>query len=134
MGWYDSTLRPLREGVPPAPNTLMKLLKLVTCSHSDVGLNILTRLILQSLVNHLKDQYNTAKTQTKLKLYARKTWLASPNEFYAEFKDFASLAFGDEITLDDLRFLIARMKRMQVKSIGGKFNYICSTEVYQWFN
>ena len=59
-------------------------------------------------------QYGEVANQTK-ELYARKTWLSSPNEFFANFKDFGTLGFGDAILLDDLRFLIARMKRMQVK-------------------
>ena len=73
-------------------------------------------------------QYGEVANQTK-ELYARKTWLATPNEFFANFKaGFQDLVFGDEIRLDDLRFLVSRMKRMMVKPVAGKFNYVCSPE------
>ena len=125
------TLRPLKEGVPPAPDKhAYETIEVGNVfsfgrwsEYTDrVDLSIINEVIAERSV-----QYGEVANQTK-ELYARKTWLSSPNEFFANFKDFGSLAFGDEITLDDLRFLIARMKRMMVKPIGGKFNYICSTE------
>lgn len=125
------TLRPLREGVPPAPDKhayeTIEVGNVFSFGRWSEYTDKIDTSIVSEVVAERSVQYGENANQTK-ELYARKTWLASPNEFYAEFKDFASLAFGDEITLDDLRFLIARMKRMQVKSIGGKFNYICSTE------
>ena len=126
------TLTPLKEGIPPAPDKhAYETIEVGNVfsfgrwsEYTDrVNLSIINEVIAERSV-----QYGELANQTK-ELYARKTWLSSPNEFYSNFKDgFGSLAFGDEITLDDLRFLMARMKRMQVKSISGKFNYICSTE------
>lgn len=126
------TLRPLKEGVPPAPDKhAYETIEVGNVfsfgrwsEYTDrVNLSIINEVIAERSV-----QYGEVANQTK-ELYARKTWLSSPNEFYANFRaGFADLAFGDAITLDDLRFMIARMKRMMVKPIGGKFNYICSTE------
>ncbi len=125
------TLTPLKEGVPPAPDKhAYETIEVGNVfsfgrwsEYTDrVNLSIVNEVIAERSV-----QYGEVANQTK-ELYARKTWLSSPNEFFANFKDFAGLQFGDEITLDDLRFLMARMRRMLVKPIGGKFNYICSTE------
>jgi hypothetical protein len=126
------TLTPLKEGIPPAPDKhAYETIEVGNVfsfgrwsEYTDrVDLSIINEVIAERSV-----QYGEVANQTK-ELYARKTWLSSPNEFFANFKaDFASLVFGDEVTLDDLRFLIARMKRMMVKPVGGKFNYICSAE------
>jgi|GEM_PF-1548850 len=126
------TLTPLREGIPPAPDKhAYETIEVGNVfsfgrwsEYTDrVDLSIINEVIAERSV-----QYGEVANQTK-ELYARKTWLSSPNEFFANFKaDFGALQFGDEITLDDLRFLVARMKRMMVKPIGGRFNYICSTE------
>lgn len=126
------TLRPLKEGVPPAPDKhAYETIEVGNVfsfgrwsEYTDrVDLSIINEVIAERSV-----QYGEVANQTK-ELYARKTWLSSPNEFFSNFRaDFGEIAFGDEVTLDDLRFLIARMKRMMVKPIGGKFNYICSTE------
>lgn len=126
------TLRPLKEGIPPAPDKhAYETIEVGNVfsfgrwsEYTDrVDLSIVNEVIAERSV-----QYGEVANQTK-ELYARKTWLSSPNEFFANFKTgFSDLAFGDEVTLDDLRFLVARMKRMMVRPIGGKFNYICSTE------
>ena len=126
------TLRPLKEGIPPAPDKhAYETIEVGNVfsfgrwsEYTDrVDLSIVNEVIAERSV-----QYGEVANQTK-ELYARKMWLASPNEFFANFKaGFSDLAFGDEVTLDDLRFLVARMKRMMVRPIGGKFNYICSTE------
>lgn len=126
------TLRALQEGIPPAPDKhAYETIEVGNVfsfgrwsEYTDrVNLSIVNEVIAERSV-----QYGELANQTK-ELYARKMWLSSPNEFFANFKGgFGDLQFGDEITLDDLRFLIARMKRMMVKPIGGKFNYICSTE------
>lgn len=125
------TLTPLREGVPPAPDKhAYETIEVGNVfsfgrwsEYTDrVNLSVINEVIAERSVH-----YGQIANETK-ELYARKTWLASPNEFYANFKTFNTLAFGDVITLDDLRFLVARMKRMMVKPVGGKFNYICSGE------
>lgn len=126
------TLRPLLEGVPPAPDKhayeTIEVGNMFSfgrwSEYTDrVDLSQVSEIIAERTL-----QYGEVANQTK-ELYARKTWLAAPNEFYAGFKaGFADLGFGDEVTLDHLRFLIQRMKRMMVKPIGGKFNYICSSE------
>ena len=125
------TLTPLREGVPPAPDKhayeTIEVGNVFSFGRWSEYTDRIDLSIINEVVAERSSQYGELANQTK-ELYARKTWLAAPNEFYANFKEFATLAFGDEITLDDLRFLIARMKRMQVKPIGGKFNYVCSTE------
>lgn len=126
------TLRPLKEGVPPAPDKhayeTIEVGNVFSFGRWSEYTDRVDLSIISEVVSERSLQYGELANQTK-ELYARKTWLAAPNEFYANFKSgFASLAFGDEIMLDDLRFLIARMKRMQVKAISGKFNYICSTE------
>lgn len=125
------TLAPLKEGVPPSPDKhayetieVGNVFSFGRWSEytDQVNLSIVNEVLAERSV-----QYGELANQTK-ELYARKTWLSSPNEFYANFKDFGTLQFGDEVTLDDLRFLIARMKRMMVKPVGGKFLYICSAE------
>lgn len=125
------TLTPLREGVPPAPDKhayeTIEVGNVFSFGRWSEYTDRVNLSIINEVISERSLQYGEVANQTK-ELYARKTWLSSPNEFYAGFKSFNTLAFGDEVTLDDLRFLIARMKRMQVKPIAGKFNYICSTE------
>lgn len=125
------TLRPLKEGIPPASDKHAHETIEVGNVFSFGRWSEYTDTIDTSIISEVKAerslQYGELANQTK-ELYARKTWLASPNEFYSNFKSFDTLGFGDFVTLDDLRFLIARMRRMMVKPIGGKFNYICSTE------
>ena len=126
------TLRPLLEGVPPAPDKhAYEVLEIGNVwsfgrwsEYTDqVDLSIINEVIAERSV-----QYGELANQIK-ELYARKIWLSAPNEFYANFKaGFSELQFGDVVTLDDLRFMVQRMKRMQVKPISGKFNYICSPE------
>jgi hypothetical protein len=125
------TLRPLKEGVPPAPDKhayeTIEVGNVFSFGRWSEYTDKVDQSIISEVVAERSVQYGENANQTK-ELYARKTWLASPNEFYANFKEFGTLGFGDEVLLDDLRFLIARMKRMQVKPIAGKFNYVCSTE------
>jgi len=125
------TLRPLKEGIPPAPDKhayeTIEIGNVFSFGRWSEYTDRVNLTVISDIISERAVQYGEVANQTK-ELYARKTWLSSPNEFFANFKDFASIGFGDEILLDDLRFLMARMKRMQVKSIGGKFNYICSTE------
>lgn len=126
------TLTPLKEGIPPAPDKHAYETIEVGNVFSFGRWSEYTDKIDLSVVNEVlaerSVQYGEVANQTK-ELYARKTWLATPNEFFANFKTgFSELAFGDEVTLDDLRFLVARMKRMMVKPVGGKYNYVCSAE------
>lgn len=126
------TLRPMLEGVPPAPDKhayeTLEIGNVWSFGRWSEYTDAIDKSVISDLVSERVSQYGELANQIK-ELYARKVWLSSPNEYYANFKNgFKDLTFGDAITLDDLRFLVARMKRMQVKSIGGKFNYICSTE------
>lgn len=126
------TLTPLKEGVPPAKDMhayeTIEVGNVFSFGRWSEYTDRIDLSIVSDIISERALQYGEVANQTK-ELYARKTWLSSPNEFYANFKaDFGSLTFGDEIQLDDLRFLIARMKRMLVKPVGGKFNYICSPE------
>lgn len=125
------TLRPLKEGVPPAPDKhayeTIEVGNVFSFGRWSEYTDRIDLSVVSDVVSERSLQYGELASQTK-ELYARKTWLASPNEFFAGFKSFSELMFGDEVLLDDLRFLIARMRRMLVKPIGGKFNYICSTE------
>jgi hypothetical protein len=126
------TLRPLKEGIPPAPDKhayeVIEVGNVFSFGRWSEYTDRVDLSIISEVIAERSLQYGEVANQTK-ELYARKTWLASPNDFYANFKSgFASVAFGDEISLDDLRFLTQRMKRMLVKPIGGKFNYICSSE------
>lgn len=126
------TLTQLKEGVPPAADKhayeTIEVGNIFSfgrwSEYTDrVDLSVINEVIAERSV-----QYGEVANQTK-ELFARKTWLSAPNEFYAGFKaGFQDLGFGDEVTLDDLRFLTQRMRRMMVKPIGGKFNYICSAE------
>jgi hypothetical protein len=134
MRWagMTPTLTPLREGVPPAPDKhayeTIEVGNIFSFGRWSEYTDRIDLSVVSDVIARRSHQYGEVANQTK-ELYARKTWLSAPNEFYANFKaGFADLQFGDEITLDDLRFLVARMKRMMVKPIGGKFNYICSTE------
>lgn len=126
------TLRPLLEGLPPAPDKhayeYMEVGNVFSFGRWSEYTDQIDMSVVSDIVSERSVQYGENANQTK-ELYARKTWLASPNEYFANFKGgFADLAFGDAITIDDLRFLTARMKRMQVKPVSGKFNYICSQE------
>lgn len=126
------TITPLKEGVPPAPDKhAMETLEVGNVFSFGRWSEYTDRIdlsVVSDVIAERSHQYGEVANQTK-ELYARKTWLSSPNEYFANFKEgFNEIAFGDEILLDDLRFLVARMKRMRVKAIGGKFNYICSPE------
>jgi hypothetical protein len=126
------TLTPLREGVPPAKDMhayeTIEVGNVFSFGRWSEYTDRIDLSVVSDIISERALQYGEVANQTK-ELYARKTWLSAPNEFYANFKEgFGDLTFGDEIQLDDLRFLIARMKRMLVKPIGGKFNYICSPE------
>lgn len=126
------TLRPLLEGVPPAPDKhayeTLEIGNVWSFGRWSEYTDQVDQSIISEVISERSLQYGELANQIK-ELYARKVWLSSPNEFYANFKaGFAELGFGDVITLDDLRFLVARMKRMMVKPISGKFNYICSPE------
>lgn len=126
------TLRPLKEGIPPAPDKhayeTLEVGNVFSFGRWSEYTDRVDLSIVNDVIAERSLQYGEVANQTK-ELFARKTWLSSPNEFFAKFRaGFGDLKFGDEVTLDDLRFLVARMKRMLVKPIGGKFNYICSTE------
>ena len=126
------TLRPLLEGVPPAPDKhayeTLEIGNVWSFGRWSEYTDQVDQSIISEVISERSLQYGELANQIK-ELYARKIWLSSPNEFYANFKNnVGELGFGDVITLDDLRFLVARMKRMMVKPIGGKFNYICSPE------
>lgn len=126
------TLRPLLEGVPPAPDKhayeTLEIGNVWSFGRWSEYTDQVDNSIVSELIAERSHQYGELANQIK-ELYARKVWLSSPNEYYAKFKaGFDKLGFGDAVTLDDLRFLVARMKRMQVKPISGKFNYICSPE------
>lgn len=126
------TLKPLKEGVPPAPDKhayeTIEVGNVFSFGRWSEYTDKIDLSVINEVIAERSVQYGEVANQTK-ELYARKTWLSSPNEFYANFKaGFQDIVFGDEVTLDDLRFLIQRMKRMQVKPVNGKFNYICSTE------
>lgn len=126
------TLRPMLEGVPSAPDKhayeLLEIGNVWSFGRWSEYTNKIDTSVVSDLVSERAQQYGELANQIK-ELYARKVWLSSPNEYFANFKHgFANLAFGDAITLDDLRFLSARMKRMQVKPIASKFQYICSPE------
>ena len=126
------TIRPMIEGLPPAPDKhayeYMEVGNVFSFGRWSEYTDQIDMSHISEIVAERSVQYGENANQTK-ELYARKTWLSSPNEYYANFKGgFDELCFGDAITIDDLRFLTARMKRMQVKPLSGKFNYICSPE------
>ena len=126
------TLRPLLEGVPPAPDKhayeTLEIGNVWSFGRWSEYTDQIDNSIISEIISERTIQYGELANQIK-ELYARKIWLSSPNEHFANFKSsVAELGFGDAITLDDLRFLVARMKRMQVKPISGKFHYICSPE------
>lgn len=126
------TLRPMLEGVPPAPDKhayeILEIGNVWSFGRWSEYTDQVDYSIISEVISERSLQYGELANQIK-ELYARKIWLSSPNEFYANFKSkFTELHFGDVVALDDLRFLVARMKRMLVKPIGGKFNYICSPE------
>lgn len=126
------TLRPLLEGVPPSPDKhayeTLEIGNVWSFGRWSEYSDQIDYSVVSDIISERSLQYGELANQIK-ELYARKVWLSAPNEFYANFKSgIADLTFGDVITLDDLRFLVQRMKRMLVKPIGGKFNYICSPE------
>ena len=125
------TLRPLLEGVPPAPDKhayeTLEIGNVWSFGRWSEYTDQIDYSIISDIISERSLQYGELANQIK-ELYARKIWLSTPNDFYANFKTFETLEFGDVITLDDLRFMVQRMKRMMVKPISGKFNYICSPE------
>jgi len=126
------TLTPLKEGIPPSPDKhayeTIEVGNVFSFGRWSEYTDKIDLSVVNEVIAERSVQYGEVANQTK-ELYARKTWLSTPNEFFANFKTgFADLAFGDEVTLDDLRFLVARMKRMMVKPVGGKYNYVCSAE------
>ena len=126
------TLRPLQEGIPPMADKhayeTMEVGNVFNFGRWSEYTDEIDMSVISDIVSERAVQYGENANQTK-ELYARKTWLAAPNEFFANFKqDFSDIYFGDAITIDDLRFLTERMKRVMVKPVGGKFNYICSQE------
>ena len=126
------TLRPMLEGVPPAPDKhayeILEIGNVWSFGRWSEYTDQVDNSIISEVIAERSLQYGELANQIK-ELYARKIWLSSPNSFFANFKSkFTELHFGDVVALDDLRFLVARMKRMLVKPIGGKFNYICSSE------
>lgn len=126
------TIRPMIEGLPPAPDKhayeYMEVGNVFSFGRWSEYTDQIDMSHISEIVAERSVQYGENANQTK-ELYARKTWLSSPNDYFANFKEgFDELCFGDSITIDDLRFLTARMKRMQVKPLSGKFNYICSPE------
>lgn len=126
------TLRPLREGIPPMPDKhayeTMEVGNVFSFGRWSVYTDEVDNEVVSEVVSERSVQYGEVANQIK-ELYARKTWLCSPNELFANFKNsIADLKYGDVITIDDLRFLVGRMRRLMVKPVGGKFNYICSQE------
>ena len=126
------TIRPLLEGVPPSPDKhayeILEIGNVWSFGRWSEYTDQVDNSIISEVIAERSLQYGELANQIK-ELYARKIWLSSPNDFFANFKSkFTELHFGDVVALDDLRFLVARMKRMLVKPIGGKFNYICSPE------
>ena len=124
-------LTPLPEGLPNSPDKLayeeIEISNLFTFGRwyeftAEVDWDVVDPVIARATQN-LVDVAERTK-----ELYARKTWLSSPNQYFANGKTFDTLTLADTITLEDLLFITSRMERLQVKPIGGKFNYICSKE------
>lgn len=127
------TIRPLREGLPPMPDKhayeVMEIGNVFSFGRWSEYTDAIDTSVISDVVAERSNQYGELAAQIK-ELYVRKTWLSSPNEYFANFKNgFSDLAFGDQIRLDDLRYIVTRMKRAMVKPAeGSKFNYICSRE------
>ena len=124
-------LTPLPEGLPNNPDKLayeeIEISNLFTFGRwyeftAEVDWDVVDPVIARATQN-LVDVAERTK-----ELYARKTWLSSPNQYFANGKTFQTLTLADTIVLEDLLFITSRMERLQVKPIGGKFNYICSKE------
>lgn len=124
-------LAPLPEGIPNAPDKLayeeIEISNLFTFGRwyeftAEVDWDVVDPVIARATQNLVDVAARTKE------LYARKTWLSSPNQYFAGGKTFDTLTMTDTIVLDDLLFITSRMERLQVNPIGGKFNYICSKE------
>lgn len=124
-------LAPLPEGLPNNPDKLayeeIEISNLFTFGRwyeftAEVDWDVVDPVIARATQN-LVDVAERTK-----ELYARKTWLSSPNQYFANGKTFDTLTLADTIVLEDLLFITSRMERLQVNPIGGKFNYICSKE------
>lgn len=124
-------LTPLPEGLPNSPDKLayeeIEISNLFTFGRwyeftAEVDWDVVDPVIARATQN-LVDVAERTK-----ELYARKTWLSSPNQYFANGKTFGTLTLADTIVLEDLLFITSRMERLQVNPIGGKFNYICSKE------
>lgn len=124
-------LTPLPEGLPNSPDKLayeeIEISNLFSFGRwyeftAEVDWDVVDPVIARATQN-LVDVAERTK-----ELYARKTWLSSPNQYFAGGKTFDTLTMADTIVLEDLLFITSRMERLQVKPIGGKFNYICSKE------
>lgn len=124
-------LTPLPEGLPNNPDKLayeeITISNLFTFGRwyeftAEVDWDVVDPVIARATQNLVDVAARTKE------LYARKTWLSSPNQYFANGKTFQSLTMADTIVLEDLLFITSRMERLQVKPLGGKFNYICSKE------
>ena len=124
-------LAPLPEGLPNNPDKLayeeIEISNLFTFGRwyeftAEVDWDVVDPVIARATQN-LVDVAERTK-----ELYARKTWLSSPNQYFANGKTFDTLTLADTIVLEDLLFITSRMERLQVNPIGGKYNYICSKE------
>lgn len=124
-------LTPLAEGLPNSPDKLayeeIEISNLFTFGRwyeftAEVDWDVVDPVIARATQNLVDVAARTKE------LYARKTWLSSPNQYFANGKTFDTLTLADAITLEDLLFITSRMERLQVNPIGGKFNYICSKE------
>lgn len=124
-------LTPLPEGLPNNPDKLayeeIEISNLFTFGRwyeftAEVDWDVVDPVIARATQN-LVDVAERTK-----ELYARKTWLSSPNQYFANGKTFQTLTLADTIVLEDLLFITSRMERLQVNPLGGKYNYICSKE------
>lgn len=127
------TIRPLREGLPPMPDKhayeVMEIGNVFSFGRWSEYSDAIDTSIISDVISERSNQYGELAAQIK-ELYVRKTWLSSPNEYFANFKEgFNDLAFGDKVSIDDLRYMTTRMRRAMVKPAeGSKFNYICDQE------
>lgn len=130
-GGLTAHTTPLKEGIPPlGDKTAMESVKVSAMAFGRY-MEFTDRVDLDQLdpqLMHYTRELGDVAVRT-LEKYARQEMLSSSFEYFANLKSgFGSLTLEDQLTLDELRLLVLKMKRLMVKPLDGYFHFICSPE------
>lgn len=132
-GGLTAHTTPLREGIPPRPDKTSMEYITFTATQFGRWMEFTDRVDLDQIdpqIAHYTKELGDVMVRT-LERYARETMLSSATRLFANNRtSIGELQVGDKISIQDLRFMTLRMKRLLVKPDPktGYFNYICSPE------